>query len=94
MAYVVKAMIERTEVYNGSCVLQVAPYLQNPCGSDYTRIIQDLKTVRGVKNRMDKYGWTWPKNTKEIHICSSVNVTNNDCDKLVEKLVEGQFKKA
>ena len=31
--------------------------LVNPCGTDYTFIVRDLKTIRGVKNRMNRYRW-------------------------------------
>lgn len=38
----------------------------NPCGSDYGIIISDLKTLRGVKNRIAKK-W-WRKNVEFIEI--------------------------
>ena len=40
--------------------------LYNPCGSSYSYIIRDLKTLRGVKNRIKKY--PIDSNTKEIRI--------------------------
>ena len=42
--------------------------LYNPCGTSHTFIIRDLKTLRGVKNRIKKYPIN--KNTKEIRIYS------------------------
>lgn len=42
--------------------------LYNPCGSSYSYIIRDLKTLRGVKNRIKKY--PIDSNTKEIRIYS------------------------
>ena len=38
----------------------------NPCGSDYNIVISDLKTLRGVKNRIAKK-W-WRKNVEFIEI--------------------------
>lgn len=50
------------------------PY--NPCGSDYTAILQDLKTVRGVKNRIKN--WQWRKNVIELHIVRYYDWKNSD----------------
>jgi len=38
----------------------------NPPGSDYTKICSDLKTIRGVKNRIKNYKWR--KNTVKLII--------------------------
>ena len=40
----------------------------NPPGSDYTVICKDLKTIRGVKNRIKKYKWR--ENTIKLIIVS------------------------
>ena len=84
MTYVVKAMIERTKRFDeeANCFVDVEPYMYNPVGSSYTVIIYDLKTVRGVKNRIKKM--FFPKDVVEVHICSSVSPTNDANDKLIE----------
>ena len=84
MAYVVKAMIERTKRFDNeaNCFVDVEPYMYNPVGSTYTVIINDLKTVRGVKNRIKKM--FFPKDVVELHICSSVYPTNSVYEKLIE----------
>ena len=92
MTFVIKAMIQRTEKWDEErlCFVNTEPYLYNPCGCDYTRIIHDLKTIKGVKNRIKN--WKWQKDVVEVYICSSANPTNDDCDKLIERLYPGQFK--
>ena len=56
--------------------------LYNPCGSIHCVIIHDLKTLRGVKNRIAKY--PKPANTKEIRIYNVSNLfdreTYRQCD--------------
>ena len=57
MAFVIKAMVQRTKKWDEEklCFVNTEPYLYNPCGSTYTHIIRDLKTVRGVKNRIKNF---------------------------------------
>lgn len=55
MGWYIKAMVENNN-----------NELYNPCGSDYGIIIHDLKTYRGVINRISKYKWR--NNVKRIDI--------------------------
>ena len=71
MAFIIKAMVKNEKEKN----------LYNPCGCDYTRIIRDLKTFRGVKNRIKN--WSWPDDTVELYVYSNVNVTNEKYDKFI-----------
>jgi hypothetical protein len=54
---------------------------RHPCGSDWTTIIHDLKTIRGVKNRV-KSGWIH-KDAVKANIYTAFNVYNRDSYKLV-----------
>lgn len=49
--------------------------LYNPCGSDYTTIIRDLKTIKGVKNRLKGYS---REGIKQINIYSVTNIYNRN----------------
>lgn len=57
-----------------------APYLYNPLGSEYCVIIHDLKTLRGVKNRIRKFCWS--DRVVEIRIYSTTEVLDRETYKL------------
>lgn len=59
--------------------------LYHECGTDYTTIIKDLKTLRGVKNRLKNF--YIPKNVKKIKIYKSSNIYNKDNYTLLETML-------
>lgn len=56
----------------------------NPCGSDYTAIMKDLKTVRGVKNRLLSY--SMPKDVVKVDIYSCANVYDRGTYELMDTI--------
>lgn len=39
-----------------------------PCGSSYSIFVRDLKTIRGIQNRITRGYYPIPKDTKHIKI--------------------------
>lgn len=76
--FVVEAYIERTDRFDDETnqFVECAPYYYNPLGSDYCQIIHDLKTLRGVLNRIRK--WRWAEGVIEIRIYSVRNVFDRE----------------
>lgn len=76
--FVVEAYIERTDRFDDETnqFVECAPYYYNPLGTDYCVVISDLKTLRGVLNRITK--WVWPKSVVEIRIYSVRNVFDRE----------------
>lgn len=56
---------------------------EQPCGMDYNGIINDLKTLRGVLNRVKKWQIRGNINKIEIYRNASNNIYDNDNDVLV-----------
>ena len=88
MIFVIKSMISQDFRWNSKTMEKCEPHLVNPCGSDHTMIIRDLKTLRGLLNRVK--GLKFSKNTVEVHICTSINPVGND-EKVVKILKQGEF---
>ena len=68
--------------------------LYNPCGMDYNYITKDLKTLRGLLNRIKS--WSVPANVEKIEIYTFYDVYRDDSYKLVYTLnipkEEGYYK--
>ena len=47
--------------------------LVNPCGSDHTHIMRDLKTARGARNRVTAKGYCIPRDAVECRIFRTNN---------------------
>lgn len=61
--------------------------IYNPCGCDGSWIINDLKTLRGVKNRILKNEYLINnKNNVKFEIYSYTNIFNDDTFKLLETI--------
>ena len=60
--------------------------LVNPCGTEYTHVMDDIKTVRGAKNRINRKGYCIPKYAVEYRIYATSNVMNEDSYRLLEKV--------
>ena len=58
--------------------------LYNPCGSDYTVIIRDLKTLKGIKNRIKNY--MIPKDVVQIRIYRVSSVTDRETYNLIDTI--------
>lgn len=54
-----------------------------PCGMDYNDIIKDLKTLRGVLNRIKKWSVRGNISKIEIYRNNGNNIYDNDNDVLV-----------
>ena len=76
--FVVEAYIERTDRFDSETnqFVECEPYYYNPLGSDYCQIIHDLKTLRGVLNRIRK--WRWAEDVVEVRIYSATNVFDRE----------------
>ena len=76
--FVAEAYIERTDRFDKETnqFVKCEPYLENPCGTEYCVIIHDLKTLRGVRNRLRKFHWN--KDIVEIRIYSVSNIFNRE----------------
>ena len=68
--YVIKFMVKLNET--------------NSCYSNNNIFIKDLKTVKGVKNRLKRI--EIPENAIEIHIFKALNITDATKDILIEKI--------
>ena len=73
MKYLIKRYILSSNKWNEStqCFQKCEDYLYNPCGSSHSNVIADLKTLRGVINRVNK--WYIQENVKKIEICNYDN---------------------
>ena len=78
MMFVVEGYVEVTEEFdtNTNKFIPCKPYLVNPCGSDYCIIIHDLKTLRGVKNRMAE--WRWSDAFVEVRVYTVTNIFDRE----------------
>lgn len=56
---------------------------EQPCGMDYNDIIKDLKTLRGVLNRVKKWSVRGNITKIEIYRNNGNNIYDNDNDILV-----------
>ena len=56
---------------------------EQPCGMDYNDIIKDLKTVKGVVNRIKKWKIRGNITKVEIYRNTSNNIYDNENDVLV-----------
>lgn len=56
---------------------------EQPCGMDYNDIIKDLKTLRGVLNRIKKWNVRGNITKIEIYRNNGNNIYDNDNDVLV-----------
>ena len=76
--FVVEGYVEVTEKFDTDTNKFVAckPHLVNPCGSDYCIIIHDLKTLRGVKNRLLKVRWS--DAVVEVRVYSVTNIFDRE----------------
>lgn len=76
--FIAEAYVERTYRFDSETnqFVDCAPYLENPCGTDYCVIMRDLKTLRGVRNRVLKM--RWPKDVVEIRIYSVTNLYDRE----------------
>ena len=54
------------------CMVEEDQILYNPCGSEYSIIIRDLKTLRGVKNRLKNYRIMPDVVQLNIYSCSNI----------------------
>lgn len=56
---------------------------EQPCGMDYNGVINDLKTLRGVLNRVKKWSVRGNISKIEIYRNNGNNIYDNDNDVLV-----------
>ena len=56
----------------------------NPCGMDYNYITKDLKTLRGLKNRMKN--WSIPGKVDKIEIYNFTNVYDENTYRLIDNI--------
>ena len=56
----------------------------NPCGMDYNYITKDLKTLKGLKNRMKN--WSIPGKVNKIEIYNFTNVYDENTYKLIDNI--------
>ena len=59
--------------------------LINPCGSDWTHIMEDIKTAKGARNRVTRKGYYIPKSAVECRIFRTSNVLNENSYTLLDK---------
>ena len=50
----------------------------HPCGTDYAMIYDDLKTLRGVLNRMKKWSWKHEKEIVGVKIYTYTDLYEDD----------------
>ena len=69
MKFYVKAMIQRDSKFDDKTMefVKCNTYLSNPCGTDYGYICHDLKTLKGLLNRLQNFKWR--KDVVELHVC-------------------------
>ena len=60
--------------------------LVNPCGTDYTHVMNDIKTVRGAKNRINRKGYCIPRSAIEYRIYNASDIMNRNSYCLLEKV--------
>ena len=82
--FFVKCMVAEDQKWNGKEWEKVGPFLTNPCGSEYSFIIRDLKTLRGVKNRLKNY--PIKSNVVQLNIYSCTNVYDEKTFRLLETI--------
>ena len=61
----------------------------HPCGTEYTMIYDDLKTLRGVLNRMKKWDWRSEKEIVGVKIYNYWRLYDDDTYTLV--FAEGKY---
>ena len=51
--FIIEKQILKTNVWDvkSNCMVEVETYFYTPCGSDYTILCDDLKTIRGIEKR-------------------------------------------
>jgi hypothetical protein len=74
-------MVKRNQTFNYETMQweKCEEYLYNPCGSDYGAFIHDLKTIAGVKKRLQN--WKWRKDVEQVNIYTCGNNQFSDSDR-------------
>jgi hypothetical protein len=92
MNYFVKCLIYNNKKWNHELKQYetTEPYLYNPCGTDYSFIFRDLKTLKGVKNRLKKFSLR--KDIVKLQIFTYTNIFNDDTFRLLEEIPINQLK--
>ena len=82
--FFIECMVEGDQKWNGKKWEKVDPFLYHPCGSEYSIIVRDLKTLRGVKNRLKNY--RIPPNVVQLNVYSYTNIYDEKTFKLLETI--------
>lgn len=75
--FIIEKQILKTDAWDNknNCRIEVKPYYYTPCGSDFTILCNDLKTIRGILKRYSHWIISKPRayNVERIAIynCAS-----------------------
>lgn len=76
------------EFYGGITMTYIVKFInakkENPCGSEWTRIIKDLKTIRGVENRITR--GVKPVGAVGYNIYQTANIYDEKSYRLMQKV--------